>query len=100
MAVMTSPLAYRPIIYLICSIPGGWTVHYGCQPTASGLNDVADWSYSYPQEGANTGIDVSSGGDTNADGYDELLVGVHLYDDEQANEGAVIAFFGSAWAAG
>ena len=71
-------------------------VYYGCQPTASGLNDVADWSYSYPQEGANTGIDVSSGGDTNADGYDELLVGVHLYDDEQANEGAVIAFFGSA----
>ena len=39
---------------------------------------------------------MSGGGDTNQDGYGELLVGAHLYDDEQANEGAVMAFFGSA----
>jgi hypothetical protein len=71
-------------------------VFYGCQTlSASTLNSVADWEYSFPQEYANTGIDASSGGDTNADGYDELLVGVDLFDDEQANEGAVFAFFGS-----
>ena len=72
-------------------------VFYGCQnESASTLNLIPDWEFSYPQANANTGIDVSGGGDTNADGYDELLVGVHLYDDEQANEGAVLAFFGSA----
>jgi len=71
-------------------------VFYGCQnDTASTLNSVADWEYSYPQAYANTGIDASSGGDTNNDGYAELLVGVDLFDDEQANEGAVLAFFGS-----
>ena len=72
-------------------------VYYGCQqPTGSRLNSSPDWEFSYPQAYANTGIDVSSGGDTNNDGYDELLVGVHLFDDEQANEGAVFAFFGCA----
>jgi hypothetical protein len=72
-------------------------VFYGCQNVSvSTLNSVADWEYSFPQANANTGIDVSSGGDTNNDGYAELLVGVHLFDDEQANEGAVMAFFGSA----
>ncbi len=72
-------------------------VFYGCYSvSASTLNSVPDWEYSFPQANANTGIDVSSGGDTNNDGYAELLVGVHLFDDEQANEGAVLAFFGGA----
>jgi len=72
-------------------------VFYGCQNgSVSTLNDTPDWWYSYEQENANTGIDVSGGGDTNHDGYDELVVGAHLLDDEQANEGAVFAFFGSA----
>ena len=69
-------------------------VFYGCQATLSGLNDLPDWQFTLDQEGANVGIDVSGGGDTNADGYDELLVGAHLFDDEQANEGTVYAFFG------
>ncbi len=69
-------------------------VFYGCRGTASGLNPTADWEYSYLQADANTGIDASGGGDTNQDGFGELLVGVHLFDDEQANEGAVLAFFG------
>ena len=71
-------------------------VFYGCQATASGLNAVPDWEYSFLQEDANTGYDVSGAGDTNQDGYGDLLVSVHLFDDEQANEGAVLAFFGSA----
>jgi hypothetical protein len=69
-------------------------VFYGCRPTLSGLNDVPDWWFSIEQANANVGIDVSSAGDTNNDGYDDLLVGAHLYDDEQANEGTVYAFFG------
>jgi hypothetical protein len=69
-------------------------VFYGCQATLSGLNDVPDWEFTVEQAGANVGIDVSGAGDTNADGYAELLVGAHLYDDEQANEGTVYAFFG------
>ncbi len=69
-------------------------VFYGCQGTLSGLNDIPDWDFTLDQAGANVGIDVSGAGDTNHDGYDELLVGAHLYDDEQANEGTVYAFFG------
>ena len=70
-------------------------VFYGCQTdSASRLNITPDWVYTYPQADASTGSDVSSGGDTNHDGYDELLIGVHLFDDEQANEGAALAFFG------
>jgi len=69
-------------------------VFYGCRATSSGLNDVPDWDYAYTQPEASFGIDVSGGGDTNNDGYNELLVGAHLYDDEQANEGTVYAFFG------
>ena len=70
-------------------------VFHGCQTdSASRLNLTPDWVYTYPQADANTAIDVSSGGDTNHDGYAELLVGVHLFDDEQANEGAAFAFFG------
>ena len=71
-------------------------VFYGCRATSSGLNDIPEWEYSFPQAGANFGFDVSSAGDTNADGFAEILVGAHLYDDEQAAEGAVFAFFGSA----
>jgi hypothetical protein len=70
-------------------------VFYGCQnDSASTLNDIPDWEFSLDQANANLGIDVSGGGDTNHDGYAELLVGAHLYDDEQANEGTVYAFFG------
>jgi len=73
-------------------------VFYGCQNygVVSRLNSTPDWEYSYLQPNANTGIDVSGGGDTNQDGYDELVVGAYLFDDEQTNEGAVFAFFGSA----
>ncbi len=73
-------------------------VFYGCQNNinASTLNDIPDWEFTLDQTGANVGIDVSGAGDTNADGYDELLVGAHMYDDEQANEGTVYAFFGGA----
>ena len=39
---------------------------------------------------------MSSAGDTNDDGFDDLVVGAHLFDDEQANEGTVYVFFGSA----
>ena len=65
-------------------------VFYGCQPTLSGLNDIPDWEFSIEQANANVGIDVSGAGDTNHDGYDDLLVGAHLFDDEQANEGTVL----------
>jgi hypothetical protein len=69
-------------------------VFYGCRGTGSGLNELPDWEYNFPQAGASFGIDVSSGGDTDGDGIDEILVGAHQFDDEQSGEGAVYAFFG------
>ncbi len=70
-------------------------VFYGCQETDSGLNAEPDWEFSIEQSYAHVGVDVSGGGDTNGDGYDELLVGADDFSDEQANEGTVYAFFGS-----
>lgn len=71
-------------------------VFFGCQEgTLGGLNAVPDWQYSPPKEYSGFGNAVNGGGDTDLDTFDELLVGAHEFDDEQANEGAVFAFFGN-----
>lgn len=54
------------------------------------------WSAESDQEGAYFGLAVSSAGDVNADGFDDLVVGSHLYDDPDANEGVAFLYLGSA----
>ncbi len=44
---------------------------------------------------ARFGISVAHGGDVNGDGYSDLIVGSHTYNNGHANEGAVWVFFGS-----
>ena len=39
---------------------------------------------------------MSSAGDVNGDGYDDVIVGAQEYDVDQNNEGAAFVFFGSA----
>ncbi len=46
--------------------------------------------------GESFGISVAGAGDTNADGYDDVIVGAWVYDNGQINEGAVFVFRGSA----
>jgi hypothetical protein len=42
------------------------------------------------------GVAVSSAGDINGDGYDDVLAGANLYDNGQADEGGVFAFHGGS----
>ena len=41
------------------------------------------------------GISVASAGDVNGDGYADVIVGAHLYDAGQTDEGAAFVFLGS-----
>jgi hypothetical protein len=46
------------------------------------------------QGNARFGYDVSSAGDVNGDGFDDVLVGAPLFDQGDANEGAVFLYLG------
>ncbi|MBS1517952.1 MAG: VCBS repeat-containing protein, partial [Bacteroidetes bacterium] len=62
--------------------------------SATGIKDTADWvSISYG--GINFGLMVSSGGDVNGDGYDDLIASVQYYLLDSHHVGALV-FLGSA----
>lgn len=42
------------------------------------------------------GFSVSSAGDTNGDGFDDVIVGAPLYDNGEANEGVAFLYYGSS----
>lgn len=63
---------------------------------ASGPSTTADWSWESNSANATLGISVSTAGDVNADGYDDILLGAHTYSGVVPNEGAAFVFFGSA----
>ncbi len=67
-------------------------VYYG---SSSGISSEADWTAESNQAGAYFGKSVSSG-DFNGDGYDDVLVGAHLYDGGETNEGRVFVYYGSS----
>ena len=48
------------------------------------------------QGGAEMGNSVSSAGDVNGDGYSDVIVGSHNFDNGQTNEGAAFIYHGSA----
>ena len=72
---------------------GAAFLHLG---SASGPSTVADWSIQGGQEGALLGFAVSGAGDVNGDGYDDVLVGAHLYDGGFADEGKALLYLGTA----
>jgi len=47
------------------------------------------------QTNAQMGISVSSAGDVNGDGYSDVIVGAHLYDNGQTDEGRAYIYHGS-----
>src|SRR5947199_196981 len=53
------------------------------------------WIGESNQEAAHFGVSVAGAGDVNGDGYGDLIVGAHYYDNGQADEGRAFAYYGS-----
>lgn len=79
-----------------------WPHAYVWYGGEAGLGDFgtpanADWTATGPTNGASAfGWVVRGIGDVNGDGFDDIMIGSHLYDDTITNEGAVFVYYGSA----
>jgi hypothetical protein len=56
---------------------------------------AANWSMEGDQGYADLGIAVGAAGDVNGDGYADVIVGAHHYDNGEEQEGRAFAFLGS-----
>jgi len=64
--------------------------------SATGLSTTPSWTGQVDQAYAHFGADVSTAGDVNGDGYDDVLVGAHWYDGGQPDSGAAFVYHGSS----
>jgi hypothetical protein len=64
--------------------------------SSSGLSLTPDWTVEGDQAECFFGISVSSAGDVNGDGYDDIIIGASRYDHPMANEGRAYVYQGSA----
>jgi len=64
--------------------------------SAAGLSVPVSWTAESDQANAQFGYSVSTAGDVNGDGYSDVIVGAHLYDNGQTDEGRVFVYHGSA----
>jgi len=64
--------------------------------SAAGINTIADAMVEPDQANTYMGIGVSGAGDVNGDGYSDIIVGAHNYDNGQNDEGAAFVYYGSA----
>jgi MYXO-CTERM domain-containing protein len=64
--------------------------------SAAGLSTSPAWTAEGDQIDAFFGRAVSSAGDVNADGFDDVIVGAHGYDNGQDTEGRAFMYLGSA----
>ena len=71
---------------------GAAFVHHG---SASGLNSTPAMTLSGINADDHFGISVSSAGDVNGDGYDDVIVGANLYDNGETDEGGAFVYHGS-----
>ena len=60
----------------------------------TGLSTTPDWTVEGNQEECFFGISVSSAGDVNGDGYDDVIIGASRYDHPMANEGRAYVYHG------
>lgn len=68
-------------------------IFYG---SSLGLGVEPNWTATGSQALANLGLSVAGAGDVNGDGFDDVIVGVPQFDNGQLNEGAAMAYYGSA----
>ncbi len=64
--------------------------------SASGLGATAAWTAQSEQEGAIFGNSVSSAGDVNSDGFDDVAIGAEWWGPSGSHQGQVSVFLGSA----
>jgi hypothetical protein len=67
-------------------------LYYG---SASGPASAPDWSWEAGVAGAQLGGSVSSAGDTNGDGFGDVILGAYAWSNGEFNEGAAFVFLGS-----
>jgi hypothetical protein len=72
---------------------GAAFVYHG---SATGVSTTAAAMVESNKVGAQLGISVSGAGDINGDGYSDVIVGAHQYQNGQNNEGAAFVYHGSA----
>jgi hypothetical protein len=72
---------------------GAASVYYG---SPDGLSLIPNWVGDSNQANANYGVSVGTAGDVNRDGFDDVIVGAHTYDNGHENEGAAAVYHGSA----
>ena len=68
-------------------------LYYG---SASGLGPAAGWTAEGDQYAAHFGNAVSSAGDVNGDGYDDVVIGAYAFSAGELTEGRAFLFLGSA----
>ncbi len=71
---------------------GAAFVYYGSD---TGLSTTADWMGESNEEYAYYGVNVSSAGDVNGDGYSDVIVGAYYYDGSGIDKGAAFVYYGS-----
>ena len=69
---------------------------YGAAFVWYGGPSLASWSTLGPQLNSQFGISVSSAGDVNGDGYDDIIVGAQSTTNGQASEGQAFVWYGSS----
>ena len=63
--------------------------------SATGLESTPIWTAEAQQANAEFGSSVASAGDTNGDGFDEVLVGAYLFDNGEVDEGRAFLYLGT-----
>ena len=63
---------------------------------SSGLTALPGSTIESDQAGASMGVSVAPAGDVDADGFDDVIVGVHGWDGSQNDEGAAFVYLGTS----
>jgi hypothetical protein len=64
--------------------------------STSGLSDLAIWRAESDQADAEFGYSVGTAGDVNGDGFSDVIVGAHWYNNGEYQEGRAYVYHGSA----